>query len=516
VFNSPMLHVLRVEMVFNSPYYLYEELASPKANGSWDNWNAVKARTKVGLGFTNYIIENELGWDDYAFSVFTIKSEDVEDHIDLDESQMSYGTKSSTSSDSKSVSNDFVSYDDSDKSLEVNKNDFVSSDSSVKSSKPKPKDSTSCASTFSVSTSMNEAEIESNVGTPIQEPIIIQDLPSFSSNSFDKNEHTSRTSCNKNGYFNKKAGHFRKNASSVSKLCFVSGSGSGTHLIKDYDLTSKLNIPPARPQRVPTGKPKVFVPVPTGRPNRPFSVPTDRGYSPSVSFGNKDLSRVGSNKNNTVTSMNFPTATMIVAPARVTAIPSRRRKGVVIRDPESESATSSIISAETKSIDKGIGIMVEEPKPLKKKQQIELDEEYARKLHEELNKDIDWDETIDHVKLKAKELDYIKIMSYDDIRLIFEAEFNSNMDFLLKTKEQMKEEESRALQTINKTLAEKETKKRRLNEEVEDLKRHLEICLMRMMLYILKLLHFGEEVPTLKVYSKPNAEYCKTSGRGGK
>nr|GEV06645.1 ribonuclease H-like domain-containing protein [Tanacetum cinerariifolium] len=42
----------------------------------------------------------------------------LSDHIDLDESQMSYGTKSSTSCDSKSVSNDFVSCDDSDKSSE--------------------------------------------------------------------------------------------------------------------------------------------------------------------------------------------------------------------------------------------------------------------------------------------------------------------------------------------------------------------------------------------------------------
>nr|GFB70621.1 hypothetical protein CTI12_AA237220 [Tanacetum cinerariifolium] len=83
----------------------------------------------------------------------------LSDNIDLDESQMSYGTKSSTSSYSKSVSNDFVSYDDSDR-------------------------------------------------------------------------------------------------------------------------TGKVNIPPARPQPVPTGKPKVFAPVPTGRPNRPFPVPTDKGYSP--------------------------------------------------------------------------------------------------------------------------------------------------------------------------------------------------------------------------------------------
>ncbi|GJZ44170.1 hypothetical protein Tco_0591425 [Tanacetum coccineum] len=311
--------------------------------------SSMSVRTKVGLGFNNYIRENELGWDDSAFSVFTTNSEEVEgrplfnrfakadsmkvvppplsgdytplsDHIDLDESQMSYGTKSSTSGDSNSVSNDFVSCDNSDKSSEDNTNDFASSDSSVKSSEPKSNDSTSCASTSSVSTSESEAEIESNVGTPIQEPIIVQDLPSFSCNSSDKNENTSRTSCNKNGYFNKKAGHFRKNASSVSKLCFV--CGSSTHLIKDCDFyekqmanktvgngvgpihsrnnvnhqnqfvpqaillrTGKVNIPPARPQPVPTGKPKVPAPVPTGRQNRPFPVPTDRGYSPSVTSG---------------------------------------------------------------------------------------------------------------------------------------------------------------------------------------------------------------------------------------
>nr|GFC54069.1 hypothetical protein [Tanacetum cinerariifolium] len=38
----------------------------------------MSVRTKVGLGFNNYIRENELGWDDSAFSVFTTNSEDVE------------------------------------------------------------------------------------------------------------------------------------------------------------------------------------------------------------------------------------------------------------------------------------------------------------------------------------------------------------------------------------------------------------------------------------------------------
>nr|GFB92650.1 ribonuclease H-like domain, reverse transcriptase, RNA-dependent DNA polymerase [Tanacetum cinerariifolium] len=56
-----------------------------------------------------------------------------------------------------------------------------------------------------------------------------------------------------------------------------------------------------------------------------------------------------------------PATTITAAPAKVVAAPSRRRKGVVIRDPEEESTTSTIIPAETKSKDKGKWILVEEP-----------------------------------------------------------------------------------------------------------------------------------------------------------
>nr|GEY07346.1 hypothetical protein [Tanacetum cinerariifolium] len=48
-------------------------------------------------------------------------------------------------------------------------------------------------------------------------------------------------------------------------------------------------------------------------------------------------------------------------------------------------------------------------------------------------------------------------------------------DEVQETKEQMEEEESRALQRINETPTERAAKKRKLNEEVEDLKIHLEI-----------------------------------------
>nr|GEW36055.1 hypothetical protein [Tanacetum cinerariifolium] len=58
------------------------------------------------------------------------------------------------------------------------------------------------------------------------------------------------------------------------------------------------------------------------------------------------------------------------------------------------------------------------------------------------------------------------------------AKFNANMEFLLKSKEQIKEETNRAIESINETPAQKAAKRRRLNEEakdVEELKQHLEI-----------------------------------------
>nr|GEY49003.1 hypothetical protein [Tanacetum cinerariifolium] len=104
----------------------------------------------------------------------------------------------------------------------------------------------------------------------------------------------------------------------------------------------------------------------------------------------------------------------------------------------------------------------------------------------ELNKNINWDEVIDQVQKKEKEdnavmryqalkrkpqteaqarknmmiylrnvarfkMDYFKGMTYDDTRLIFEKKFKSNVAFLQKTKEQIKEEDSRALKRISES-----------------------------------------------------------------
>nr|GEW80350.1 hypothetical protein [Tanacetum cinerariifolium] len=133
---------------------------------------------------------------------------------------------------------------------------------------------------------------------------------------------------------------------------------------------------------------------------------------------------------------------------------TRRRKGVIIRDPEEE--LSSKTPAETPKLkDKGKGILIETPKPMKKKDQIELDAEYARKLHEEINndheeinKDIDWDAAIDHVKQKSKNPQYIKRYQVIKKRPQTETRFDANMRFLFKSREEIEEEDQEHLEVV--------------------------------------------------------------------
>nr|GEX69197.1 hypothetical protein [Tanacetum cinerariifolium] len=117
----------------------------------------------------------------------------------------------------------------------------------------------------------------------------------------------------------------------------------------------------------------------------------------------------------------------------VVAAYTRRRKGVIIRDPEEELSTKTLVEIPTdaKSKDKGKG--------MKKKPQTESE---ARK------------NMMVYLKNTAGyKLDFFKGMSYDEIRPIFQA-------------------------SINETPAQKAAKRRKLNEEakeVEELKKHLEV-----------------------------------------
>nr|GEU69807.1 hypothetical protein [Tanacetum cinerariifolium] len=111
-----------------------------------------------------------------------------------------------------------------------------------------------------------------------------------------------------------------------------------------------------------------------------------------------------------------PATTPTAVPVRVAAASTKKRNKVVIWDPEE--ASTIIKPTDTKSKDKGKGKMVEEPKLMKKKQQVEFDKEISS---------------------------------------------------------QVKGIDRRAIESINETSAEKAAKRNKLNEEVAELHKHLEI-----------------------------------------
>nr|GEZ96141.1 hypothetical protein [Tanacetum cinerariifolium] len=162
-----------------------------------------------------------------------------------------------------------------------------------------------------------------------------------------------------------------------------------------------------------------------------------------------------------------------VVPAALT-ISTRKTKGVVIRDPEEELHDDT--PAEQQSAkDKGKGLFVEDPKPMKKKDQIAMDAEYARKLQEEeesLAQAIDVQpkdapaKGIQYIRryhgykkkpqseseacknmiaylknTKGFKMAFFKGKTYDQICPIFQARFDANMRFLLKSKEEIEKEE---------------------------------------------------------------------------
>nr|GEY46330.1 hypothetical protein [Tanacetum cinerariifolium] len=122
--------------------------------------------------------------------------------------------------------------------------------------------------------------------------------------------------------------------------------------------------------------------------------------------------------------------------AAALAVSTRRRKGVVIRDPEEELHVDT--PAKTPTVkDKGKGILIEDPKSMKKKDQVEMDAEYAKILHEELEKgheeaykNIDWNAAFDHVQ--AKETQYIKRYHGFKKKPQSESEAHKNMIAYLK------------------------------------------------------------------------------------
>nr|GEZ28537.1 helitron helicase-like domain-containing protein [Tanacetum cinerariifolium] len=136
----------------------------------------------------------------------------------------------------------------------------------------------------------------------------------------------------------------------------------------------------------------------------------------------------------------------------------RRRRGVVIQDPKETAATSVIMHSEVKSKDKGKGILIEEPKPLKGQAQIDMDKAFARQLEAELKANITWNDVIDKARknmmiylknMAGFNMDFFKGITYSDIRSIFEKHYNSIQDLLEKGEEEVTIQEEASKRKVN-------------------------------------------------------------------
>nr|GEX21372.1 hypothetical protein [Tanacetum cinerariifolium] len=109
----------------------------------------------------------------------------------------------------------------------------------------------------------------------------------------------------------------------------------------------------------------------------------------------------------------------------------RRIRGVVIQDPE-ETTTSVIVHTEVQSKDKGKGILIEGPKPLKGQAQIDMDEAFTRQLeadsgkkeYDDILEEYGWlqDELLQRINEEAEELKiHLQIVANDDDDVYIEA-----------------------------------------------------------------------------------------------
>nr|GEW23905.1 hypothetical protein [Tanacetum cinerariifolium] len=106
-------------------------------------------------------------------------------------------------------------------------------------------------------------------------------------------------------------------------------------------------------------------------------------------------------------------------------------------------------------------------------------------------------------------MDYFKGMTYDDIRLIFKKKFNFNVAFLMKIKEQMDEEDSRALKRLTRYISSnlEKSKKCSWSSEGKELEAIGVLWCAYYHIYYNTVEFAGrEEISTYKVHSGPDAQ----------
>nr|GEY48281.1 putative ribonuclease H-like domain-containing protein [Tanacetum cinerariifolium] len=164
--------------------------------------------------------------------------------------------------------------------------------------------------------------------------------------------------------------------------------------------------------------------------------------------------------------------TAVVTTVEATKVSApRKRRGVFIQDPE-ETTTTATVQPKVQAKDKGKAILVEEPKSLKRQAQVELDKEVAIR------------NMIVYLKnMFGFKMDYFKGMAYNKIKPLFEKHYNYNQAFLDEVNKEVKflekevsqEKEAESSKREGESLEQEIAKKQKMEQETEQLKRHLQI-----------------------------------------
>nr|GEX20216.1 hypothetical protein [Tanacetum cinerariifolium] len=163
------------------------------------------------------------------------------------------------------------------------------------------------------------------------------------------------------------------------------------------------------------------------------------------------------------------TATIINVALMPKASATRRKKGVVIRDPKETATPSVIVHSEPKS-------MIKEKEYYDRAcQEKGKARQYSHERKPQTEAQVRKNMMVYLKNMVGFKMGFFKGMTYDEIRPIFEKHFNSFVAFLEKGEKELEEEESKQSKRKSKTFKEKAAKKQKLNEEVNELKTQLQI-----------------------------------------
>ncbi|GKA43589.1 hypothetical protein Tco_0736313 [Tanacetum coccineum] len=135
----------------------------------------------------------------------------------------------------------------------------------------------------------------------------------------------------------------------------------------------------------------------------------------------------------------------VTSAATTTTTTRPKARGVVVQEPSEFKTTSSSLQASQlpQAKDKGKGIMVEPEVPLKKKDQVALDEEMARNLEAQLQAELIEEERL--ARQKEEEANIALLESWDNTQAMMDADFQLAQQMQTEEQEQLSIEEKSKL-----------------------------------------------------------------------